>query len=63
MYFSNHSETQLSLKCVGVLDFTVASLYTYPGYVFYIIKNNLLYSYLAASSYNPKPEVRMLFQT
>lgn len=51
---------QLSLKYVGFLDFTAASLHTYPDNAFYIIKSNFLYSYLAASSYNPKPDVDVL---
>lgn len=54
---------QLSLKCVGFLDSTAASLHTYPDNTFYTIKNNFLYSYFAAWSYNPKPDVDVLFQT
>lgn len=51
----------ISLKSVGFLDFTVSSLYTYPAYAFQTIKSNFLYpEHLAASSYNPKPEVGVL---
>lgn len=60
LLFADCSKIQLSLKYVGFLDFTAASLHTYPDNAFYIIKNNFLYSYLAASSSNPKPDVDVL---
>lgn len=60
LLFSDCSKNTIKLKMCWLLDFTAASLHTDPDNVFYSIKNNFLYSYLVASSYNPKPDVGML---